>query len=72
VNDDRCQFSTTQPRGALSQSARRGSPTRYRRCRNKATTEITYTVVHLAHTGERTVRCCGLHARLHREQGWLP
>jgi len=67
-----CGFSTTTPEHALAQPARRGAATRYRRCRNKATTEVTVEEASLAGTRVRVVPCCGLHARLHREQGWLP
>jgi hypothetical protein len=66
----RCEFTTTKPLGAMSQPARRRpgsgprSATRYHRCRNRATRTL--------NIDGRTVRCCGLHARLHYAHGWLP
>lgn len=66
-----CDFSTTTPKGAMSQSAR-GGATRYRRCKNPATRTIIYTQTSLAHTTERTAHCCTLHWRKHHELGWLP
>lgn len=68
---DRCAFRTTKAKGALSQSAR-GGETRYEQCRNKATATVTITDVSLAWSREREVPCCGLHKRLHEQQGWLP
>ena len=68
-----CAFRTTVPLGAMSQATRRGSPVRYRLCRNKATHTITVTQAGLfGGSTERTVRCCGLHKRMHEERGWLP
>ncbi len=67
----RCEFSTTTPKGALSQSAR-GGATRYKRCKNRATQTIVVTESSLAWTREREVHCCGLHKRLHDERGFLP
>lgn len=70
-DDERCQFSTTRPLGAMSQPAR-GDHVRYQRCRNRARHTITVTRVRLAWTADREVRCCSLHRRLHEEQGWMP
>jgi hypothetical protein len=72
-SDERCQFSTTRPKGAMSQAAMRGSATRYERCRNRARHTITVSNSSLAHPdATREVRCCGLHRRLHETKGWLP
>ena len=71
MSEDRCEFCTTTPKGALSQSAR-GGATRYQRCRNRATQSITVTETSLRWSRERVVRCCGLHKRLHEERGWMP
>jgi hypothetical protein len=69
---DRCEFRTQTVKGALSQSARRGSALRDERCRNRATHTIKIVEVSLAWRREREVRCCGTHKRKHDEQGWLP
>lgn len=68
---DDCQFQTTTPKGALSQSAR-GGATRYRRCKNRARHTIEIPHSSLRHSGTREVRCCGLHKRLFEEKGYLP
>jgi len=77
VEDDQCEFRTTEPLGAMSQSARytRGSHRglRYRRCRNRAKHTIVVPDANLAHPDRtREVRCCGLHKRKHDEEGWMP
>ncbi len=71
MTEDRCEFSTTKPKGALSQGARSGSRTRYERCRNRA--KHTVLIPHAGQgTAGREVRCCGLHKRMHETRGWLP
>lgn len=72
MSPEQCQFRTTKPKGALSQAARRGAPTRYERCKNKAKHTIVITDVSLSWTKEREVQCCGLHKRLHEERGFMP
>ncbi len=76
MSDDRCEFRTTKPKGAMSQSARysRGSHRglAYEQCRNRASGAILITETNLHTTTERLVLCCGLHKRLHETRGWLP
>jgi hypothetical protein len=68
---EHCAFTTTRPKGALSQPAR-GGATRYQQCRNRATHTITITEASGRWMREREVPCCGLHKRLHEERGWMP
>ncbi len=73
VTEDRCEFHTTQPKGALSQSARSGAAVRYERCKNHARHTIIFADPSLSTPDrQRQVQCCGLHKRLHDTQGWLP
>lgn len=67
-----CQFRTTVPIGAMSQAAKRGSPTRYRRCKNRAKHTVTVSRVTWAGTTYREIPCCGLHKRLYEMKGWAP
>ena len=69
--EDRCEFTTTRRKGALLQSAR-GGDARYERCRNRAKYTVTVVETSLAWSRERTVRCCGLHKRMHEERMWMP